>query len=145
MASREDLGSWLEGGGTGSDYNGSRLGLPRTGSGSMATLGRRVVALMIDWGAAMAISAFFFNGDSWATLAIFAVENLILVGMIGFSLGHRILGLKVIPLTGRRPLVGLPAAGLRTVLLCLVIPAVVWDGDGRGLHDRAAGTVITRI
>ncbi|MFE4466652.1 RDD family protein, partial [Oerskovia sp. NPDC056781] len=30
------------------------------------------------------------------------------------------------------------------VLLCLVVPAVVWDGDGRGMHDKAAGTVIVR-
>lgn len=111
----------------------------------MATLGRRVVALMIDWAAAMAISAVFFNGDSWATLAVFAVENVLLVASVGFTLGHRILGLKVLPLSGGRPIVGLPAAALRTLLVCLVIPAVVWDGDGRGLHDRAAGTVITRL
>ena len=44
----------------------------------------------------------------------------------------------------------LPDAGplralVRTALLCLVIPAVVWGPDGRGLHDVVAGTTITRI
>ena len=39
---------------------------------------------------------------------------------------------------------GLLGALARTVLLCLVIPAVVWDSDGRGLHDRVAGTAIVR-
>ena len=39
---------------------------------------------------------------------------------------------------------GLLRAAARTALLLLVVPAVVQDGDGRGLHDRAAGTVIVR-
>ena len=39
---------------------------------------------------------------------------------------------------------GLLRAAVRTGLLLLVVPAVVQDGDGRSLHDRAAGTVIVR-
>jgi hypothetical protein len=38
----------------------------------------------------------------------------------------------------RRPVV-------RSVLLVLVIPAVVWDLDQRGLHDRVAGTILVRV
>jgi len=34
---------------------------------------------------------------------------------------------------------------LRTVLLCLALPALIWDRDGRGLHDRLAKTVEVRI
>jgi uncharacterized RDD family membrane protein YckC len=26
----------------------------------------------------------------------------------------------------------------------LVIPAVIWDRDGRGMHDRLLGTVVVR-
>jgi uncharacterized RDD family membrane protein YckC len=37
-----------------------------------------------------------------------------------------------------------PAIVVRTGLLLLVLPAVVYDRDGRGLHDRAAGTVVVR-
>ena len=37
----------------------------------------------------------------------------------------------------------LPAL-VRTALLCLVLPAVVYDRDQRGLHDRAAATVLVR-
>ena len=33
-------------------------------------------------------------------------------------------------------------AVLRTALLLLLIPALIWDRDGRGLHDRAAGTAV---
>ena len=41
-------------------------------------------------------------------------------------------------------LIGLLRAALRTLLLCLLIPALIWDRDGRGLHDKAAGTVVVR-
>jgi uncharacterized sporulation protein YeaH/YhbH (DUF444 family) len=39
---------------------------------------------------------------------------------------------------------GFTAAVIRTVLLCLLIPPVVYNADGRGLHDRAAGTIVLR-
>jgi hypothetical protein len=34
---------------------------------------------------------------------------------------------------------------VRTLLLCLGIPALIWDRDQRGLHDKAAGTVLVRV
>jgi uncharacterized RDD family membrane protein YckC len=34
---------------------------------------------------------------------------------------------------------------VRTLLLCLFVPAVVVGRDGRGLHDLAAGTRIVRL
>jgi hypothetical protein len=34
---------------------------------------------------------------------------------------------------------------IRTVLLIAVIPALIWDLDTRGLHDKFAGTVPVRI
>jgi uncharacterized RDD family membrane protein YckC len=33
---------------------------------------------------------------------------------------------------------------LRTFLLFLLVPAVVWDRDGRGLHDRFTDTAVVR-
>jgi uncharacterized RDD family membrane protein YckC len=113
----------------------------------LASVVRRVVALAVDWAAATAISYLFANGNSWATLGIFALENLILVSTVGYTLGHRLLGLQVRVLGDRTispVMVGFGRGAIRTFLLCLVIPAVVWDADGRGLHDKAAGTVIVR-
>ncbi len=156
------MGSWLEGGPSGESGRGADLGLAARGPGSAAPIGRRVVALVVDWTLCLLLaSAFFAAGESgpfWqradgmVTLAVFAVENLVLVGTLGFTVGHRLLGLRVrragatpdgpLPDDGRAPGVG--RAALRTVLLCLVIPAVVWDSDGRGLHDRSAGTAIVR-
>jgi hypothetical protein len=156
---RASMGGWLEGPPTGAAgengaAHGSRLGLPVTGSGALAALGRRVVALVIDWVACLAISAAFFHGDPMATLGVFAIENVVLVGMLGTTVGHRLLGLRVVRVVRGVPKTpgptepvgqpGLLAGAVRAVLLCLVIPAVVWDADGRGMHDRLAGTVIVR-
>ncbi|MGC5166554.1 RDD family protein [Luteimicrobium sp. DT211] len=146
MVSRDEIGSWLEGTPGGPSTRGARLGLPPAGPGSLAGLGRRVVALIIDWVLCLAIARGFFGDGAWAPLLVFLGENVVLVGTAGFTIGHRVLGLRV-----RRLVPGAPdgppgplRALVRSVLVCLVIPAVVWDGDGRGLHDRVAGTAIVR-
>ncbi len=144
MVNRDDIGSWLTGPDTSgiSKYPGERLGLPESGTGSIARAGRRIVAIMLDWGLALLISNFAFGGDSWATLAVFAAEQMLLVGTLGYSIGHRIMGIHVIRLGGGPA--GPLAAVVRALLLCLVIPAVIFDPDHRGLHDKAMNTVLVR-
>lgn len=122
------------------EYPGERLGLPATGPGSIARLGRRVAAIAIDWTSAVVISIAFFRYDPWATLTIFAIIQLAFIPTIGGSPGHRLTGMRLIVVNGGW--VGLWRPIVRTALLVLVIPAVVWDADGRGLHDKAAGTVL---
>ena len=122
-------------------YPGERLGLPPSGSGSIARLGRRVGALFIDYGAAYLISG-FFGWDPLAILAIFALIQIVFIPTLQGSPGHRILGMRVVRLDGAW--VGLWRPVVRTVLLTVVIPAVIWDADQRGLHDKAAGTVLVR-
>ena len=143
MATREEMASWLDGGATvGGPPRGSRLGLPPAGPGSLAGTTRRVAALWIDWALCLLISGVFVHGQALAPVAVLAVENLVLVGTLGTTVGHRLLGLHVCATSGGPA--GIARAALRTALLVLVIPAVVWDSDGRGMHDRAAGTVIVR-
>lgn len=123
--------------------------MPEHGRGSLARLGRRVAALVIDW-LLCELIAFAFLGfrpgsgtGSWIPLAVFAVENLLLVGTWGSTVGHRLLGMRVIRMNG---LPAGPVPGfVRTVLLCLLVPALIWDRDNRGLHDKAAGTVLIRL
>lgn len=105
-----------------------------------ASLGRRIVALCADWAIALAISAGFFEGHPLATLIVFGVMTWVMISTLGATIGHTVLRLAVRRLDGSRasPL----SALIRTVALCLVIPAVVWGLDGRGLHDAWAGTVI---
>jgi hypothetical protein len=127
-------------------YRGQRLGLPESGPGSMATLGRRVVALFIDWIAALIISRALVGTpettlEDFATLGIFALEVTALTWLWGASFGQRLVGLRVV---GRTRRLGLIAAALRTLLICIVIPPAIWDSDGRGLHDRAVDSVVIR-
>jgi uncharacterized RDD family membrane protein YckC len=104
--------------------------------------GRRTAGLAIDWLACYLVSAAFFGHDPWATLLVFVAEQLLLVGSLGASFGHVLVGLRV-----RRPDGHLPGpwrAAARAVLLALVIPAVVVDPAGTGLHDRLVGTRLVR-
>ena len=123
-------------------YPGERLGLPETGTGSIARPGRRIAALAIDWACAVVISIAFFSYDALATTAVFAIVQILFLPTLGGSPGHRLLGLRLQLVGGGW--VGLWRPIVRTVLLCLVIPAVIWDADQRGLHDKAAGTVLVR-
>lgn len=162
MVERRDVGSWLEG--PAAQPGSGDIGLPADGPGSIAGFARRLAALVVDWLACLLVSAAFFRsnampvvgGDPVATLAIFAVENVVLVGTLGHTLGHRLLGIRVrrlafgdraregmaLPDDGRAP--GVVRAAARTALLVLVVPAAIQDAAGRGLHDRVAGTAIVR-
>lgn len=123
-------------------WAGQRLGLPESGSGSLAKLGRRVLALLSDWALAMIVSQAFAAGNSTVTLLVFALVQWLLISTLGYSIGHRILGLQVRRLDGKY--VGLWRSLIRIGLILLVIPATIWDADNRGLHDKAAGTVLVR-
>lgn len=144
---RTDIGSWIGGpSAQGSGYRGERLGLPETGSGSMASTGARVLALFIDWFAALIVSRVLVGtpdtmAESFATLGVFFVEVTLLTWLIGASFGQRIVGMRVV---GRTRPMGFTAAALRTLLICLAIPPLIWDADGRGLHDRAVDSVVVR-
>lgn len=123
-------------------WAGQRLGLPESGPGSLAKLGRRAMALIIDWSLSMLVSQAFAKGDSTITLLVFALSQLLLVATLGYSVGQRLLGLQVRRLDGQY--VGLWRSLIRVGLILLVIPATIWDGDNRGLQDKAAGTVLVR-
>jgi hypothetical protein len=130
------------------EWPGQRLGLPETGPRSIARLGRRVAALFIDWAIAWVISAAFFAEDpfqpnAWATLAVFAVEQLVFLWTLNGSIGHLLLRMRVVPVRPAR--LGLWRPVVRTALLCLAIPALIWDRDQRGLHDQLAGTMLVRV
>ena len=146
MVERRDVASWLQGPGSvradsGSDtsYAGERLGLPAEGRGAVAGFGARLAAFLVDAVLCAALAWGLTRDPAWTT-PIFGLEVLVLTVLGGASAGQRVRGLQVVRLDGRP--VGVARAALRTVLLLLLIPALIWDRDGRGLHDRAAGTAV---
>lgn len=124
------------------NWVGKRLGLPESGPGSLAKMGRRSIALALDWAIALMVSGAFFNGDNTATLGFFMLEQWLLVATLGNSFGHLAAGLRVKKLDGSH--VGIVPSLIRIGLILLVIPAVIWDADNRGLHDKAAKTILVR-
>ncbi|MER5885207.1 RDD family protein [Streptomyces sp. NPDC001941] len=155
MDNRQAIGSWLSGPraaaedmGADFGHRGRRLGLPADGPGSVAPLGRRFGALFIDWALCMVIAyGLITHGYGQATgnwaLVVFFVLGVLTVGTVGSTPGKRLLGLRVVAEGGGR--LGVVRVVVRTLLLCLAIPALVWDRDGRGLHDRLARAVQVRI
>ena len=118
---------------------------------------RRVIALAIDWAIATVLVATFFRipenatdavvmqnsfVQSWFTLDAFAVLQIVAIWLFGASIGHGMTGLQIVSLNGKRA--GFLRVTLRTLLLALVVPACVWDSNGRGMHDRAVKTAIVK-
>jgi len=138
---------------TAQSYPGERLGLPQTGSGSIGRLGRRIAALVIDYAAASIIAGAYLGFQQFALpkeagvtqfapMIVFAVLQIVFIPTIGGSPGHRLVGLRLVMMNGAW--VGLWRPIVRTLLLVFVIPAVIFDADQRGLHDKAVGTVLIR-
>lgn len=128
-----------------SKWPGERLGLPETGQGSVARVGRRIGAIVIDWAIAMLVSSWLVTGSAQAlvTLGVFACAQTLFIPTLGGSLGHLVFGMRIVPIAGGW--VGIWRPIIRTLLLCLVIPVVVWDSDQRGFHDKIPGTVLVRV
>ena len=104
------------------------------------------MALCIDWAVSLlVVSALLDRREGvalLAPLAVLFVQLTLLTWLLGASFGQRLVGVAVVRLD-RRPL-GLPRAALRSLLICLAIPPLVFDQDQRGLHDLAVGTAVLR-
>ena len=123
---------------------------------SVAPMGRRLAALILDWVLCeLIVSAVvghsLFSGASdphyfaaqYGTLVLFTLEVYLLTAISGLTVGKRMLGIRVVRADGSRP--GFKWAAVRTLLLLSVVPACLTDRDHRGLHDRAADTIVVRI
>jgi hypothetical protein len=127
---------------TTSAYPGQRLGLPERGPGSVASMPRRVAALLIDWLLCMLI-AYWLTGSQFWTIAVFAIEVWVLTALTGLTAGKRLVSIRAVKMTGGP--IGFRWSLLRTAILLTVVPALLTDRDLRGLHDRAADTIVVRI
>ncbi len=119
-----------------------------------APLVRRFGALLLDWLLCVLVSGLFADPmrDGWPPVFVLIVEYGFFLGLFGQTPGMWVTRIRCVSFSklaretshhfaDGRP-VGIPRALLRGVLLALVVPALIMDGDRRGLHDRAAGTVV---
>lgn len=151
-------GSWLSGGigETGDnpqEWPGERFGLPKDGPGSLATRGVRLLALLLDFVMMALVTSLFADFDvndpqvmqqfNYLSVLVWFVITSVMISLFGFTAGKALLGLRVVRLDGK-PMVGPLRAIPRTLLTGLLLPAAIGDADGRGLHDKATGTVVVR-
>jgi uncharacterized RDD family membrane protein YckC len=129
-------------------YPGETLGLPESGPGSLAPMGRRLAALLIDWliSYGLAALALGFGVISievlpTAVLVIWFLLGAAAVRLFGFTPGQLVLGLGVVAVDGR---LGIGRISVRGLLIGLVIPPLFTDWDGRGIHDRVTHTAVVR-
>lgn len=159
---RDIAGSWLSGPtspGTGPEpsYKGERLGLPRDGEGSLAPLGLRLGALVVDWFLAYGVVGLVvalwgpgvLGGDSltgvasWAVPVLWGTAGVLCVWLFAQTPGQALLGLGTARIDAEEP-VGFVRALVRVVFIFFLLPPLIQDENGRGMHDRATGTALIR-
>ena len=124
---------------------GASLGLPADGPGSLATFSSRAGAFVVDAVAAALLAGLVTAPElpgNWSLLAFGLVTVTTLIAF-GQTPGMRLFGLRLAhPRAGER--LAPWRAVVRTALLMLLVPALIVDADGRGLHDRLTDTAVVR-
>jgi uncharacterized RDD family membrane protein YckC len=111
---------------------------------SLASLQRRFGALLVDWILCLLIARFIgpLSGNSWPWPSVILIlEYAFFVGVFTQTPGMRVTRIRCVSVADGTP-IGIPRAALRGLLLVLVIPALLMDRDRRGLHDKAAGSIM---
>jgi uncharacterized RDD family membrane protein YckC len=151
--------TWLQDVGTSparaeGDYRGKRLGLPEDGRGAVAPLGVRLAAFLVDVIAAALVGRLIDPlpdleqvdaTASYAPMVTLLVVNVLGLALVGQTPGMRLFRIRVRSVAGQvTERIGFVPAVTRTLLLAVLIPALISDRDGRGLHDRLSATVVVR-
>ena len=134
-------------------YRGEKIGLPQAGRGSLATTGARLVAFIVDALASGLVATLFVphHGDdtfsnrlpaSWSLIP-FVLDYVVGVLVAGRTLGMYLTGLRLIRVSKDVAVDPLRII-VRTVLLLLFVPALVFDRDGRGMHDKLTDTAVVK-
>jgi len=124
---------------------------PSAAAPPYASWPRRIVALFVDWIVSTLVVVGIIGPHAYANepasrpyvLVVFAIEVAVLTALAGGSFGQLVSGIRVLTTEGR-PL-NLLLSVVRTLLICVVIPPLVFRSDsGRGLHDLAVGSATYR-
>ena len=110
--------------------------------------GRRMLGVLIDWLMSYAIAIGFFVEFGEPSMGavvflIFTAQYLLFAALGGATPGHRVVGLKIVRFSDG----GMPTplhALIRTGLLVLIVTAITFDHNGRGINERLSNTVLVR-
>ena len=110
--------------------------------------GRRMLGVLIDWLMSYAIAIGFFVEFGEPSMGavvflIFTAQYLLFAALGGATPGHRVVGLKIVRFSDG----GMPTplhALIRTGLLILIVTAITFDQNGRGINERLSNTVLVR-
>ncbi|MGD9961398.1 RDD family protein [Nocardioides sp.] len=105
---------------------------------------RRIAALFVDWFACSLAARLIFGDALWAPLGIFVLEVTVFTALIGGSFGQLVTGLRVVRVDGSGQPMNLLGSLIRSLLIAIVIPPLIFRPDGRGLHDLAVGSAAVR-
>ncbi len=115
---------------------------PRVGQG------RRMLGLLIDWALCYFITWGFFADPGTGAFTpivyfLYLGQYLFFSILGGATPGHRIVGLRIVRFfDGQMPTP--KQALIRTALLAIVVTAITFDENGRGINERMSGTVLIR-
>ncbi|MDY6049107.1 MAG: RDD family protein [Corynebacterium sp.] len=129
-------------------WPGENLGLTPSGSGSLASINRRIGGLFVDWiiaeliGLGLTRVTTLFGGIAGATLIVWLIISVVSVSLFARTPGQAACSMGVARVDQPGTPVGVWRAIVRPLLTIFVLPAVIVDADGRGLHDRVTGTAV---
>jgi uncharacterized RDD family membrane protein YckC len=117
--------------------------IPDAQNGQPAPLGRRFGALVVDWILCLLVASLYADPRvvAWPPVLVLALEYGFFVGLFGQTPGMYVTRVRCVGYADGRS-IGIPRALLRGALLAVLIPALIMDSDRRGLHDRAAGSIM---
>jgi uncharacterized RDD family membrane protein YckC len=107
--------------------------------------GQRLIALFIDWILCLLVASLYASPyqASWPPVVLLVLVNTVFLGLFGQTPGMRLARIRCVSYADGGA-IGLLHGFYRAVLLALLIPALIADDEGRGLHDRAAGSIVVR-
>lgn len=111
---------------------------------TVPSIAKRFGALFLDWILCLLVSGFFvadLRTATWEPLAVLVAEYALFLGIFAQTPGMRLARIRCVGYADGRP-IGIPRGALRGLLLCFVVPALIMDKERRGLHDKAANSVI---
>jgi uncharacterized RDD family membrane protein YckC len=108
----------------------------------LVSLGRRLSALVIDWMLCLFASGLLGGATRpWVAPTILVIEYGFFIGFFAQTPGMFVARIRCVEHRTGAP-IGILRSLLRGLLLALLVPALIMDRAQRGLHDRAAGSVI---